>query len=357
MIELKNIQVNTGKFCLENISAQLENGKFHVLLGPSGSGKTVLLETIAGLITPKSGIIYINGQNITHLPPEKRKFSYLPQDNALFPNKNVFENIAFGLHLNNTIPFSEIKNKVFDIASKLSITNILNRSVKNLSGGEQQRVALARALVIKSRFLLLDEPVSALHETMQETFCLLLKDIQQKMNLTILMSTHQKDIAFLLADKLHFIENGKLLLSVDASKITSIHIPVKVASLLGISNLLTLHKLENEPNAFYCPQLNTNLTLSCIPENVAHEIQAGVRPVDVRVIKDENKHKNHINIFSAYVEDILYKQNDALVFLKIPETEYQLKMEISIYNLNKMNIQKGNNIQCKIKAEHLRVIY
>lgn len=356
MIELEKIYVTAGKFILKNISARFEKGKFHVLLGSSGSGKTVLLETIAGLINPDRGRILLNGQDISHLPPETRKFSYLPQDIALFPNKNVFENIAFGLELNNKISSQEIKNKVLDIAQKLNIIHILNRSIHNLSGGEQQRVALARALVINSPFILLDEPLSALHETMQESFCLLLRNIQKNLNIGILMTTHQKDCAFLVADQLHFIENGELLLSANTMEITTIPLPTKIATLLGISNLLEIHKLANIPNTFYCPQLNTNLLLSKIENNNAYQIQIGVRPIDIRVIKPEDRDKEHINSFDAYVEDILYKENDALVFLKIPHTGYYLKMELSIYNLHKMNIQRGNSIQCKIKEEHIRVI-
>lgn len=357
MIELNSILVNTGKFTLDNISTHFEAGKFHVLLGPSGSGKTILLETIAGLINPKSGTITLNGQNITKFSPENRNLSYLPQDNALFPNKNVFENIAFGLRLKNRLSAQEINDKISDIALKLNIEDILKRSTANLSGGEQQRVALARAVVLENPFLLLDEPTSSLHETMQEDFCLLLKDIQRNLNLTILMTTHHKDSAFLLADKLHFIENGKLLLSTESSKITSIPIPIKIASLLGITNLFEIYKVENSNNMFHCPQLNINLMLSQIPDNFTHEIRLGVKPVDIRVIKEEEKNNSHMNSFNAYVTEIFYKESDALVYLTIHETGFNLKMELSIYNMNKLNIQKGIHIQCKIKEEHSRIIY
>lgn len=356
MIELKNINVKTGNFTLQNISLQLEAGKFQVLLGPSGSGKTILLETIAGLINPTTGCILFDGNDVTCLPPEKRELSYLPQDNALFPHKNVYENIAFGLKLKG-LSLTVINEKVSHITSTLNISHLLNRSVRNLSGGEQQRVALARALVLEKPILILDEPTSSLHETMQENFCLLLKEIQQKYNLTVLMTTHHKDSAFMLADTLHFIENGKLSLSIASSKLYNAPLPLRVAELLGITNVLTMKKISDNPEMFYCTEINTNFKLSNIPDNIPDEFQLGIKPVDIRVIKKEEKHLLHSNSFNATVEQLFFKESDALVFLKIPVTECVIKMELSAYNLKKMDIQKGITIQCKIKEEYTRIIY
>lgn len=207
-------------------------------LGPSGSGKTLLLETIAGLTNHTSGAILLDGKDVTTFSPEKRNLSYLPQDNTLFPHKNVFQNIAYGLTLKKKLPAQEIQHRILKIAEILEITNLLERSIANLSGGEQQRVALARALVLQNKILLLDEPTSSLHETMQENFCLMLNEIKQKFNLTVLMATHHKDSAFMLADSLHFIENGSLLFSSKTSTFFHQPIPLSVANIMGMSKYI-----------------------------------------------------------------------------------------------------------------------
>lgn len=357
MIELKNIEIKAGNFFLNEISLHIEKGKFHVLLGPSGSGKTILLETIAGLIKPVSGNIAIKGIDVTCLPPEQRGLSYLPQDYVLFPHKNVFENIAFGLKLIKDLSAKQIDDKVSEITALLNISHLLNRSIKNLSGGEQQRVALARALTLDNSILILDEPTSSLHETMQEEFFLLLKDLQKRFNLTVLMTTHHKDSAFMLSDMLHFIENGKLFLTIETTKLNHTPLPIKVAELIGVTNVIKMKRSTENSTIYHSCELNADFLLSGYLHENEPKFKLGVKPVDIRVIKEEEKHLNHINCFYAYVEQILFKENNALVFIKICATGFMLKLELSSYNLKKMNIAIGNTIQCKIKEEYSRKVY
>lgn len=355
MIELKNISIQAGKFSLENISLKVQTGSFNVLLGPSGSGKTLLLETIAGLINPTDGNVCLFNNTITLQPSEERNISYLPQDNALFPNKNVFENIAFGLKLKNNFNENALKVKVQEMAQRLNIQHLLGRSVVNLSGGEQQRVALARALILNKPILLLDEPTSSLHESMQEDFCLLLKQLQKEFNLTVLMTTHHKDSAFLVADNLHVIDSGTICLTSNATSIYNSLLPKNIAHLLGISNFFSIIKSDEE-NKFYCEELKTFFTLKNknYPEN---KFSIGVKPESIRVIKDDDLQTYYPNLFIAEVTEILCKENDALVLLQIPETQFFLKMQLAIYNQKKLNIFIGKKIHCKIKEEYISVVY
>lgn len=352
MIKILNVNIHTQHFFLKDINLFFEPSKFHVLLGPSGSGKTLLLETIAGLVKPDKGDIYFAEKKISHLPPEKRNISYLPQDVSLFPNKNVFDNIAFGLQIQQKWSKEEIKNTVYDISKKLNIEHLLNRNTFNLSGGEQQRVALARALVLKQPVILLDEPTSSLHETMQEDFCLLLKNIQKEYHLTFIMTTHHKDNAFMVADFLHFIENGKIWLSTEPTQIYQQGLPKKIAELMGISNFFTLN------DNFFCKELNTSFTLSkMINKSNMNMLYLGVKPENIRVIKDEDIHKEFPNRFIAKVDDLLHKENDTIAILSIPETNFKIKMLISTYTLKKLNIHIGKIIHCKIKEEHIFEVY
>lgn len=357
MLELKNISIKVGTFNLDDIFLQLETGKFHVLLGPTGTGKTVLLESLVGLTSLSKGRLFCNGKDITHLPPEARGFSYLPQDNSLFPHKNVYENITFGLRLQKKYSEVEIDEKINRICTQLTILPLLNRGVQHLSGGEQQRVSLARVLVLEKPFLFLDEPTSSLHETMQENFCLLLKELQQKMNLTILMTTHHKDSAFMLADYLHFIENGKITFSSDNATFFNKPIPKSVAELLGITNLFSLKKTPNSLHTYFCKETQTNFELYHLPTTIDEKFQLGIKPLDIRIIKEEEIQQVHSNRFCATVENIICKESDALVFLKIKNSNVTIKAELSIYNLKKLNIQQGKLLHCKIKEEYARVVY
>jgi len=350
MVFLENISVKAGDFRIDNLSMELKKGAFNVLLGPTGSGKTLLLEVIAGLVAPSGGKVWINSIDALHLPPEKRNLSYLPQDHALFPHKDVFGNIAYGLELRRCAE-TEITEKAHEIAEALKIAHLLGRKVQRLSGGEQQRVALARALVLDSPLLLLDEPTSALHETMQEDFSLMLKRIHETYKFTVLMATHHKDSAFLLADTLHFIEQGSILLSAATHEVFHKPLPRKVAELLGIKNFLTMEKTGDQGSLFIyrCRELDAFFTFSPAFCTGQPSFCLGVRPGDIRVVKKEELGRPQKNAFPVVVENILLKEKDALVVLKSTQTGFLLAMHLPIYTCRKLGLARESEILCKIK--------
>ena len=358
MIRLNNISYKAGNFHLKKINLEIPESKFHVLLGPTGSGKTLLLELITGLNKQSSGSINLSGKDAGKKPPEQRNISYLPQDATLFPHWDVFRNISYGLKLQKK-PEDIIKQKVKSIANDLNIYHLLSREIHKLSGGEKQRIALARALVLDNPVLLLDEPTSALHETMQEEFCLLLKRIHKKYRLTVLMSTHQKNSAFLLADQLHFIHSGEILLSATPSEIETKSLPFEVAQLLGISNMihLKLNNIFDDEMEYTSQQLNTLIYLSRQFEQEMKEFIIGLKPDDIRVIKDEDDHPEIRNAFECEIESVLFKEKDALVGLRVRKTRFTLKMQLPIYNYKRMKLADGKIIRCKIKEDYMRKIF
>lgn len=161
VLMVEGISKDYREFHLRDVTFSVEKGEHFIILGPSGAGKTVLLEVIAGIIEPDSGRIFLNGEDITDLPPEKRGLAYIPQNYALFPNMSVFDNIAFGLKVRK-VPKAEIGRKVRELSEVLGISHLLKRKPKTLSGGEMQRVAIARALAVEPELLLLDEPFANL---------------------------------------------------------------------------------------------------------------------------------------------------------------------------------------------------
>ena len=146
---------------LENVSFELEKGKFYTLLGPSGCGKTTIIRLIAGFTEPTKGRIYLNGQDIRTISPRQRKVNTVFQDYALFPHLDVFENVAFGLRVKR-MSRDVIAQKVMEALRFVNLVGLENREISGLSGGQKQRVAIARAIVNEPEVLILDEPLSAL---------------------------------------------------------------------------------------------------------------------------------------------------------------------------------------------------
>ncbi len=201
MLEVKNLSIRLGEFDLRDISFEVHNGEYFVLLGPTGTGKTVLIECIAGLHQPKTGRIILNGRDVTELAPEERGIAYVPQDYALFPNLTAFENIAFGLRVRK-LPDTEVRAKAMELAEWLGITYLLDRLPLTLSGGEKQRVALARALAVDPKILLLDEPLAAVDEQTRERLCRELKTIQRQTGATFLHVSHNFEETLAVADRI-----------------------------------------------------------------------------------------------------------------------------------------------------------
>jgi ABC-type sugar transport system ATPase subunit len=207
-LELVNIIKDYFNFHLE-VSFDVFNGELVSILGPSGSGKTTVLHIIAGFVPQDSGKIIKEGTEISKVPPEKRNIGIVFQDYALFPFLDIFSNIAFGLKIKH-FRSSVIKNLVYDIAEKLEITGILNKSPDKISGGEAQRVAIARALVVEPDVVLMDEPMSSLDAKIREKLIQEVKLIKGKYGITMIYVTHDQKEAMYLSDRIILFNNGRV---------------------------------------------------------------------------------------------------------------------------------------------------
>ena len=194
---------------VDGISITARDGEFLVLLGPSGCGKTTLLRIIAGLETPTSGEILIDGQVVNHLPPRARGIAMVFQSYGLYPHLTVYNNIAFPLRTQGT-PRAEIKRKVEWAARLLSIDRLAHRRPRELSGGERQRVALARALVREPSVFLRDEPLSNLDAKLRASARSELKQFQQTVRTATIYVTHDQVEAMGMGDRIAVIDHGKL---------------------------------------------------------------------------------------------------------------------------------------------------
>lgn len=207
MIQLNGLTVVLPGFTVQDVSLQVAAGEFFALLGPTGSGKTVILEAIAGLVKVTQGQIRVDGRNLTHLPPERRRIGIVYQDYALFPHLTVMENICFGLRYHG-VERVEGQQHIDHLIELLGLQRIVQRRPLHLSGGEKQRVCLARALSVKPQILLLDEPLSALDPNFRDEIRRALKDLHRELGITFMMVTHDFNEALCLADRVGVIRDG-----------------------------------------------------------------------------------------------------------------------------------------------------
>lgn len=211
LLELKNIKKSftPGEDVLDDICFTVARGEFVTLLGSSGCGKTTTLRIIAGLEQTDSGSVWINGQDVTKLPPDKRDVNTVFQNYALFPHMNVAENIGYGLKLRK-VPRGEIKKKVAQMLELVQLEGYEKRKPSELSGGQKQRVAIARALVNNPKVLLLDEPLGALDLQLRRAMQIELKHLQKKLGITFIYITHDQEEAINMSDRIAVMKDGRI---------------------------------------------------------------------------------------------------------------------------------------------------
>lgn len=217
IIRIEGIAKSYGKHQVhKDLTLSIERGECFTLLGPSGCGKTVLLRLIAGFEVPDDGRITIDGTVVTdptagmQIPPDRRGLGVVFQDYAVWPHMTVFDNIAYPLKIAKR-PENERKNRVMEIVELVGMKGLERRLPSELSGGQQQRVALARALIANSSLMLLDEPLSNLDANLREEMRFEIKELQRKLNITVLYVTHDQEIALAISDRLAIMDQaGKI---------------------------------------------------------------------------------------------------------------------------------------------------
>ncbi len=209
-IELKHLNVNYGNFeAVKDVSFSVRNGKCLAIIGESGCGKTTLLRSIAGLITPKSGVIEINHINVTDTKPSQRHMAMIFQNAALFPNITVRKNILYGTHILGITKENENK-KIHEISERLGILSYLDRYPESLSAGQKQRVGIARALIRDPNILLLDEPFSNLDQLLKDSLHQELIRIKNELGVTMIFVTHDQQEAINVGDEIAVMHEGKI---------------------------------------------------------------------------------------------------------------------------------------------------
>ncbi|MBR2287707.1 MAG: ABC transporter ATP-binding protein [Clostridia bacterium] len=283
LIDLKHISKNyDGVTVLDDINLYIRKKEFVTLLGPSGCGKTTTLRIIAGFETASSGELLFEGQDISAIPPYKRRVNTVFQKYALFPHLNVFDNIAFGLKLKK-LPKSEIEKRVNNMLDLVNLSGYGKRHVDALSGGQQQRVAIARSLVNEPEVLLLDEPLGALDLKLRKDMQLELKNMQQRLGITFLYVTHDQEEALTMSDTIVVMRDGHILQIGDPKHIYDEPANAFVADFIGESNILRGTMVRDELVAF------AGHEFPCVDfgfgENVPVDVV--IRPEDIMLVGED----------------------------------------------------------------------
>ena len=341
IINLEHVSKSFGdKVVLDDINLYIKEGEFITFLGPSGCGKTTLLRLIAGFLAPDSGVITLDGKDISELPPHKRPLNTVFQRYALFPHLDVYDNVAFGLKLRK-LPSDEIDRKVARVLKLVSMTDYEDRDVNSLSGGQQQRIAIARAIVNEPRVLLLDEPLSALDLKMRKDMQIELKEMHKKLGITFIYVTHDQEEAVTLADTIVVLNEGR---------IQQIGTPVDiynepqnefVADFIGESNILNGTMLRDRRVSFIGHEFD------CVDEGFGENVPVDVvvRPEDIYIMNNTEAAQ-----FTAKVKSCTFKGVHYEMFV---ETDNGCELMIQDYNA----FEVGSTVGLYIKPVDIQVMH
>jgi ABC-type Fe3+/spermidine/putrescine transport system ATPase subunit len=301
MIKIDGVSIRLGEFFLKDVTLNIADGRYFMIVGPTGAGKTILLESIAGIYYPDNGRIWMNGKDITHTPPRKRNISMVYQDYMLFPHLTVKKNISFGLRLKN-FSKEKIRNKVDDISQMLNIHHLLHRFPGTLSGGEKQRVAIARAMVTEPEALLLDEPLSSLDTKTRGKLRRELKKIHTITKITTVHVTHSFEEVFSLGNSVAVMNKGKIIQVGTPDQVFRRPNSEFVANFVGVENLFKGTSTINDGIS----HINVNGIKITSTACKSGDCIIAVRPEDIFISKNKIEFGAR-NSFNGQIADIIDK--------------------------------------------------
>jgi spermidine/putrescine transport system ATP-binding protein len=291
---------------VDHINLEVRGGEFFSLLGPSGCGKTTTLRMIGGFEAPTSGVIELQGQDVTWLPPYKRNVNTVFQNYALFPHLTIFENVAFGLRRKG-IKDAEVKSRVTDMLKLVELSGFEVRRPTQISGGQAQRVALARALINKPAVLLLDEPLGALDLKLRKQMQVELKRIQQEVGITFIYVTHDQEEAMTMSDRIAVMNKGRYEQLGEPEVLYERPMTRFVAGFLGVSNLLP-GAVEGNDGTYSAVRLADDTRIRAPRALVGDtaNVSVGVRPEKIRLHEADVEAPAGHNHMSGVVRDASY---------------------------------------------------
>ena len=290
IISFRDISKRWGStLAVDNVNLDIEPGEFFALLGPSGCGKTTLLRILAGLEVPTEGHVFIDGQDMGDIPPNKRAVNMVFQSYAVFPHMTVADNVGYGLKIDR-VPQQERERRVQEALDLVQLGHLAERMPDQLSGGQRQRVALSRALVKKPKVLLLDEPLSALDAKLREAMRFELSQLQQKVGITFIMVTHDQDEALAIASRIAVMNKGSIAQLGTPSELYEFPASRFVADFIGSVNMFEGTLVEDKPTEAIvaCTELDPHRVHvpHSVPGKAMSPVWVTIRPEKMTLHKD-----------------------------------------------------------------------
>jgi iron(III) transport system ATP-binding protein len=312
-LEVKHVTKTFGRFvALEDVSIEVYPGELVCILGPSGCGKTTLLRVIAGLEEQNVGQVLLKGTDISRMPTSQRECGIVFQSYALFPNLTATQNVAYGLK-GSKFEKGQKAARTQEMLDLVGLGEIGKKYPAQLSGGQQQRVALARALAPSPAMLLLDEPLSALDAQVRIYLRSEIRDLQQRLQITTIMVTHDQEEALTMADRIILMDAGRIIQCASPQSIYHTPDDTFVAGFIGAMNFLEGWTVINENTLTY-----GNLTLKTMNGKAkqfqGRESTVTIRPEDIRVLDEAKGGKN---ILFTVVEKIEFRGSSYRLFLRL----------------------------------------
>ena len=315
---MKELKVNgitaclDGRKVLQDVTFSIDRGECCCLLGPSGCGKTTLLRIVAGLERADQGEIVFRGNRMGNVPSHKRNFGLMFQDFALFPHRNVFQNVSFGLEMKG-VDRAQMKQRVETMLDLVGLSGYQNRGVDELSGGERQRVALARTLVVEPDLLMLDEPLASLDRRLRDRLLEDVRRIIHQVGVTTIFVTHDQHEAFRVADTVCVMDSGVIEQIGKPAGIYNRPANRTVAGFLGFRNILSVTLLPDGVDTD-CGRF------SLVPENTGDQKakELLILPDAARLISKEIFDKESVNVLEAKVVDVAFKGSINTLAVQVP---------------------------------------
>ncbi len=347
---LRNINKSYGETrVLEDITFDVKKGELMVILGPSGAGKSKTLEIVAGIEEADSGEVFINNVDVSKTPPRKRNIGFVFQDYSLFPHKNVYENISFGLNVRGE---PDVRERVVEIAKEMKVDDLLERYPDQISGGEQQRVALARALVTRPEILLFDEPLSSLDQRVREELRKSLKNIQRKHKVTTLYVTHDYVEAIALAHKIAVLKKGSVLQYGTPEEIFYRPVSREVAEFTGTTNIFDGEAVESSGKL-------SKVTLNGIEISVNRQLPVGpvticIRPESIMFIRPDRP-SSFQNVYSGKIDE-LESFGSAMQRVGVVVEGMNFFVNVPNHVAEKMELKGGKDVRISLKDEKIHFL-
>jgi len=332
---------------VNEVSFEIREGEFFVIIGPSGCGKTTSLRCVAGLETPDSGSIRVSGSDIRSMPVYKRDVCIVFQDLALFPHMNVFDNVSFGLRMMGS-PKDRIEKEVDEVLRLVQLEGLGGRRITELSGGQRQRVALARSLVLKPSILLFDEPIGGAEPELRDRMLAEIKELHRRLGFTALYVTHDQEQAMRLADRIMVMNQGSIEQIGTPEEVYLNPSTLFVAKFVGDINLVRgkVASLDmNEKRVEVETEVGTFLAPIREGVTVGDPVAYAVRPEKPLIGKDA---MNCANKFHAKLKDRIYKGSNVEYVFELPNGD-EFKVVLAEELEKRVEIGEEAILGCRIE--------